>query len=124
MQHILGLHQPYYERSAPSLVEWLLDASAALADRRRHGRVRTDGREDLGAGGLFRYGRMDAANVGSLAGLTSLGRVPPRYSQYSNSGTLFVPPPPPPRCLNWGTPPDLPAASSLGGLKPALVDRR
>src|SRR2546428_1600550 len=35
MQHILGLHQPYYERSAPSLVEWLLDASAALADRRR-----------------------------------------------------------------------------------------
>ena len=30
MQHILGLHQPYYERSAPSLVEWLLDASAAL----------------------------------------------------------------------------------------------
>ena len=30
MQHILGLHQPYYERSAPSLFEWLLDASAAL----------------------------------------------------------------------------------------------
>ena len=30
MHHILGLHQPYYERSAPSLFEWLLDASAAL----------------------------------------------------------------------------------------------
>jgi len=53
MQHILGLHQPYYERSAPSLVEWLLDASAALADRRRHGRVRTDGREGLRRGGTI-----------------------------------------------------------------------
>src|SRR5437870_6505215 len=61
------------------LFERLLDASAALADRRRHGRVRTDGREGLGAAGLFRRGRMDAANVGSLAGLTSLGRVPPRW---------------------------------------------
>ena len=123
MQHILGLHQPYYERSAPSLVEWVLDASAALADRRRHGRVRTDGREGLGAAGLFRHGRMDAANVGSLAGLTSLGRVPPTWFSLFEQRDAFRPTHPP-AMLNWGTSPDLPAASSLGGLKPALVDRR
>src|SRR5213593_4606618 len=76
MQHILGLHQPYYERSAPSLFEWLLDASAALADRRRHGRARADGREDLGAAGLFRYGGMDTADVGRLADLPRSGVSP------------------------------------------------
>ncbi len=53
MQHILGLHQPYYERSAPSLFEWLLDASAALADRRRHGRVELTGGKILARGDYF-----------------------------------------------------------------------
>ena len=40
MQHILGLHQPYYERSAPSLFEWLLDASAALRHLKPPGYIR------------------------------------------------------------------------------------
>src|SRR5256885_15719786 len=115
MQRILGALQPYYERSAPSLVEWLLDASAALADRRRHGRVRTDGREGLGAAGIFRRGRLDAANGGRLAGLTSLGRVPPGWFSLFEQRDAFRPTQPP-AMFNWGAPPHLPAASPLGGL--------
>src|SRR5207247_11409519 len=76
-----------------------------------------------GAAGLFRRGRMDAANVGSLAGLTSLGRVPPTWFSLFEQRDAFRPTHPP-AMLNWGTFPDLPAASSLGGLEPALVDRR
>jgi len=53
---IVAPHHPNYERSAAPLFNWLLDASEALADRRLHGRVRADGRADLRAVGLFRYG--------------------------------------------------------------------